>query len=86
MGAVDIGMLIALVGCFVGLAGWLAGWDKRISSDARWKGETTQNLKDIKDGVSGIGERMAKMEGAVSNHETRIAVVESKIGIDNEKQ
>lgn len=85
MGMVELGTLIAVIGCFVGLAGWLSGRDKKISNDAEWKGETSQSLKDIKDGVSGIGERMAKMEGKIESHETRITVIETKIGIDNEK-
>jgi hypothetical protein len=32
---VEVAILISVVGCFVGLAGWLGGRDKRISDDAR---------------------------------------------------
>jgi hypothetical protein len=81
--AVEIGVLIAVIGCFVGLAGWLSGRDKKISDDSHWKGTVDENLKEIKDGVSGIGERMAKIEEAVATHETRITVLESKV--DKEK-
>lgn len=38
MGAVDIGLLIAVVGCFVGLGGWLSGRDKRIMTTGTGKG------------------------------------------------
>ena len=77
--SVEISLLIGVIGCFVGLFGWLSGRDKKISDDSHWKGTVDENLKAIKDGVSGIGERMAKMEGAVAAHETRITVLESKV-------
>lgn len=41
---VEISIIIALVGCFVGLAGWLSGRDKRLSSDSEWKGEVNAKL------------------------------------------
>lgn len=85
MGSVEIGALIAVVGCFVGLAGWLAGRDKKIAGDAEWRGKTDEKLDNIQKGVSGIDGRMAKMEGAISAHETRLSIIETKIGIENEK-
>jgi len=81
--SIEVALLIGVIGCFVGLAGWLSGRDKRISDDSHWKGSVDETLRDIKDGVSGIGERMAKIEGMAANHETRITVLESKI--DKEK-
>lgn len=85
MGAVDIGLLIAVIGCFVGLAGWLAGRDKRIAGDAEWRGKTDEKLDNIQRGVTGIDSRMSKMEGAISTHEARISVIENKVGIKYEK-
>lgn len=80
MGAIEIGTLVAVVGCFVGLAGWITGRDKRIMNDGEWKGSVKQDLKDIKEGVSGIGERMAKVEDKLADHETRLTVVEKLAG------
>lgn len=77
-----ISIIVAIVGCFIGLAGWLGGRDKKIASDGEWRGATSQDLKDIKDGVSGIGERLAKMEGKISDHESRISVIENKMDIN----
>ena len=77
MGAVDIGLLIAVIGCFVGLAGWLAGRDKKISGDGEWKGTVNTKLDDIKSSVSGTNAQLDKMDGAISAHETRIIEVES---------
>jgi len=77
---VEIGLLIAVVGCFVGLAGWLSKRDSKISNDAEWKGKVDAKLDSIQGGVSGINERMSKMEGKVEEHETRITVLEKGAG------
>lgn len=77
--SVEISLLIGAIGCFVGLFGWLSGRDKKISDDSHWKGTVDENLKAIKDGVSGIGERMAKMEGAVASHDKQIAIHDTQI-------
>lgn len=39
-----ISILIAIVGCFVGLAGWLSGRDKKLSKDSEWKGMVNTKL------------------------------------------
>lgn len=86
MGAAEaVGLIIAIVGCFVGLAGWLSGRDKRVIGDAEWRGKTGEKLDNIQKGVSGIDSRMSKMEGVISVHETRLSVIEHKIGIGSEK-
>jgi len=77
MGAVEIGTLIAVIGCFIGLAGWLAGRDKKISGDGEWKGTVNTKLDDIKSSVSGTNTQLDKMDGAISAHEKRITEVES---------
>ena len=77
MGAVDIGLLIAVVGCFVGLAGWLAGRDKKILGDGEWKGTVNTKLDDIKSSVSGTSTQLDKLGSAISTHEKRITEVES---------
>lgn len=41
---VEIGLLIAIIGCFVGLAGWLSGRDKRLSKDHEWRGMVNTKL------------------------------------------
>ena len=75
----DISILIAIIGCFVGLAGWLTRRDTKISDDAEWKGTIDTKLDNIGNGVVGINDRMAKMEGKLEEHETRITVLESKV-------
>lgn len=41
---VEIGLLIAIIGCFVGLAGWLAGRDKKLSKEHEWRGMVNTKL------------------------------------------
>lgn len=85
--ATEIGIIIGLIGCLVGIAGWLTNRDRHISDDAHWKGSVDKTLEDIKDGVSGIGERMAKVEGAIATLNTQNALHTSKIKeLDNQIQ
>lgn len=74
--AVEIGTLIAIIGCFVGLAGWLAGRDKKILGDGEWKGTVNTKLDDIKSSVNGTGTELAKINAALSVHGERIKAVE----------
>ncbi|WP_312694332.1 hypothetical protein [Caproiciproducens sp.] len=73
MGTVELGALIAVIGCFVGLAGWLAGRDKRIANDAEWRGTINAKL----DVIVGIKSDVERLEVTVSNHGERIKAVES---------
>lgn len=77
MGSVEIGALIAVVGCFVGLAGWIAGRDKRIANDGEWKGTVNTKLDDIKSSVSGTSAELAKINASLSEHGERLTAVES---------
>ena len=71
---ISIGTLIAVVGCFVGLAGWLAGRDKRIVNDAEWRGTVNTKLDII---VVGIKSEVEEIKNTVGNHGERITAVES---------
>lgn len=42
--SVEIGLLIAIIGCFIGLAGWLSSRDKKLSTDSEWKGMVNTKL------------------------------------------
>lgn len=77
MGSVEIGALIAIVGCFVGVAGWIAGRDKRIANDGEWKGTVNTKLDDIKSSVSGTSTELAKINASLSEHGERLTAVES---------
>ena len=73
MDAGTISVLIALVGCFVGLAGWLSGRDKKISNDAEWRGTINAKL----DLICGVKSDVKKVEETVREHGERLSAVES---------
>lgn len=77
MGSIEIGAMIAVIGCFVGLAGWIAGRDKKILNDGEWKGTVNTKLDDIKTSVSGTSTELAKINATLSEHGERLTAVES---------
>lgn len=66
-------MLIAIIGCFVGLAGWLKGRDTKIANDAEWKGAINAKL----DGIFGIRGEVGDIDNCVREHKRKIAAMES---------
>ncbi len=79
---IEMTVLIAIIGCFVGLAGWLSGRDKKIASDSEWKGRVDakldlaigirQEVEDIKDVQKEHGERIATVEQSAKSAHHRI--------------
>lgn len=65
-----ISILIALVGCFVGLGGWLRGRDTKIINDSEWKGAIGAKL-DI---LITSGTNVA---ADLKNHADRLVAVEA---------
>ena len=68
-----ISILIALAGCFVGLAGWLSGRDKKITGDAEWRGGVNAKL----DTILGIRNDIGTVSQAVHKQDVRLAAVEA---------
>ena len=73
--SVEISLVIALVGCFVGLAGWLSGRDKRLSSDSEWKGEVNAKL----DLAIGIRSDHEELRGRVTKHDKDIVALQHDV-------
>lgn len=71
--SIQLGTLLAVIGAFVGLAGWLAGRDKRVSTDAEWKGMVNAKL----DVIVGIKTDVDGVKTKIQEHEGRLAAVES---------
>ncbi|MGI6153686.1 MAG: hypothetical protein ACOYJB_07640 [Christensenellaceae bacterium] len=44
---IELSIIIAIIGCFVGVAGWLRGRDSKISTDSEWKGTVNAQLEMI---------------------------------------
>ena len=64
-------LLIAIIGCFVGLGGWLSSREKKIGEDSEWRGVISGKL----DAMLGIGQRVDKLEDRVDEQGKDIAIV-----------
>ncbi|MDY4785492.1 hypothetical protein [Pygmaiobacter massiliensis] len=73
MDSITISVLIALVGCFVGLAGWLSKRDGKIAGDAEWRGGVNAKL----DVIVGIKSDVAQLSTTVQGHGERLTAVEA---------
>lgn len=73
MSTVEVGTIIALVGCFVGLAGWLGGRDKHIENDAEWRGSVNAKL----DVIVGIKTDVESIKVTLSEHGEKLASVDA---------
>jgi len=76
MGTVEvtISIIVAIVGCFVGLAGWLGGRDKHVANDAEWRGSVNTKLDII---VVGIKGDVDTLKGTVDKHGEKITEIDS---------
>ena len=57
---IEIGLLITIIGCFIGILGYMSTRDKKIISDSTWKGEVNAKLDVIIGIKSDIKEVRAK--------------------------
>ena len=86
---VEISMLIAIAGCFVGLAGWLSGRDKKISSDSEWKGEVNAKLdlaigirqdhEELRYRVTSQGKDIVALQHDLANVENELSTMKQYI-------
>lgn len=71
MDTTAVSLLVAVIGCIVGLAGWLSGRDKKISNDSVWKGEVNAKL----DAAIGIKANVDCLEEKVDRHNEEISAI-----------
>jgi hypothetical protein len=67
-----LSILIALAGCFVGLAGWLSGRDKQVSGDAEWRGMVNAKL----DVLVGVRSDILDLKKEAQEHGRQITAVQ----------
>ena len=78
-----ISILIAIIGCFVGLAGWLSGRDKKLSQDSEWKGMVNTKLDlaigirqdhdELKETVSHQGKDIVALQHDLANLKKQVS-------------
>lgn len=73
----ELSVFVAIIGCFIGLAGWLAGRDKKISNDAEWKGTVNAKLDAIRSDVGEVGTDVKCLQSTLTEHGERLTAVES---------
>ena len=74
--SLEIGLLISVIGCWIGIAGWRMNREKRVAGDAEWRGCVNAKLDVIvgmKDDLSRVesemkefGERLTRTEASVA--------------------
>lgn len=74
---IEVGTLIAVIGCFVGLAGWLSGRERKVQSSAEKRGEMSAKLDTILTAVTGLRTDHDKLEKRVNEQGERLATVEA---------
>jgi hypothetical protein len=73
---IEIGLMIAIVGCFIGLAGWLSGRDKKIGSDGEWRGSVNTKLDTIHNDITGVCGDIKEIKATLGQHGERLTAVE----------
>lgn len=76
VGAV-LGVIGTVIGCFIGLAGFLTGRDKKIAGDAEWRGTVNAKLDNINVGVLGVCSEVKSIQTTLVEHGERISSVEA---------
>ena len=76
VGAV-LGVIGTVIGCFIGLAGFLTGRDKKIAGDAEWRGTVNAKLDNINTGVLGVCSDVKAIQATLVEHGQRISSVEA---------
>ena len=69
----ELGITIAVIGCVIGVLGYIGGRDKKIAYDAEWRGMVNGKL-DVIVGVAGDVERI---QHTITAYEGRICTLES---------
>lgn len=82
---IELTILIAIIGCIIGILTFLANRDKVIKADSAWRGSVDAKLDiivGIKQDVKEINQKLEKHEEAadrkLQDHEKRIMKLENK--------
>lgn len=85
MDTISMSLLIALVGCAIGVAGWLSKRDDKISHDSEWKGSVDAKLdtiigikKDVEEVKTELHDHEMESLKKLENHEIRISKLEKR--------
>lgn len=74
---IELSILIAVIGCFVGVAGLMRNTKNDNSADAEWRGEVKAQLNNILTIVSGLNADISSIRQTVQEHGERLTNVEA---------
>ena len=80
--SIELGTIIAVVGCLVGLAGWLRNRDKQTTEDAEWRGQVNAKLDvivGIRNDVDDLDEKVGKLTERVVGAEKSVASAHKRL-------
>jgi len=72
---IEIGLLIAIIGCAAGIAGWVRKRDGKLTNDAEWRGQVNGKL----DVIVGIRNDVDTLDKKLDSHTERIAKLEASV-------
>lgn len=72
-----ISIIIALVGCAIGVSGWVTKREDRRGADAEWRGSISAKLDNIMCSVAGLRDDVERIDRRLNEHAERIAKVEA---------
>jgi hypothetical protein len=72
---VELSVVIAVVGCLIGVLGYFAGRDRKIAADSEWRGSVNGKL----DAVVCIAGEVEQIRRVLTVHEGRICTLESSV-------
>ena len=78
MTATDIlSMAVGVIGCLVGLSGWLRNRTADSGADAEWRGQISAKLDSIMANVTGQARDIERLDGRINAMAERMATVEA---------
>lgn len=82
--SLEVGLLIAVISCFIGIFGYLINRDKKIMNDGEWRGSVNAKLdiiigvkEDIKNLDRKLQNHIEHSDEKIQDHEGRIIKLES---------
>lgn len=84
---IEIGLLITIIGGFIGVLGYLSTRDKKIINDSEWRGTVNTKLDMILGLKDDIKELKQKLEEHSKNADEKLQDHESRlIKLENQKE
>lgn len=78
MTTITISAIIAIVGCFIGISGWLRARDAKVDREGEFKGTVNTKLDTIIADAKENARQHQELYAYHNDHETRITVLEKK--------